>query len=112
MNLTEEERDILDGKQGQVMAKVMRTIVKYGEVFGAKRLLPLDGPIHVVTSMGMAGLDAVFDMMDELIAAGLKTNLPFTADPKPYDFEACPITKTSGRACWSCMPTRVGTRSS
>ena len=40
------------------MAKVMRTAVKYGEVFGAKRLLPLDRPIHVVTSMGMAGLAA------------------------------------------------------
>jgi predicted aconitase len=90
MRLTQEEQDILEGKQGEVMAKVMRTVVRYGEVFGAERMLPLDRPIHVVTSMGMAGLDAVFDMMDELIAAGIKTKLPFTADPKPYDFEALP----------------------
>lgn len=90
MHLTEEERDILDGKQGEVMAKVLRTIVMYGEVFGADRLLPLDAPIHVVTSMGMAGLDAVYNMMDELIAAGLKTKRPFTADPRPYDFDALP----------------------
>lgn len=90
MKLTAEEQDILDGKKGEVIAKVMRTIVEYGEAFGATRLLPLDGPIHVVTSMGMAGLDAVFDMMDELIAAELKANLPFTADPKPYDFDALP----------------------
>ena len=54
------------------MVKVMRTIVKYGEVFGATRLLPLDGPIHVVTSMGMAGLDAVFDVDNSALWAGYK----------------------------------------
>jgi predicted aconitase len=90
MQLTSEERDILDGKQGVAMAKAMRTIVKYGEVFGAERLLPLDAPIHVVTSMGMAGLEPVFDLMDELIVAGVKTKRPFTADPRPFDFEALP----------------------
>ena len=35
MRLTQEEQDILDGKHGEVMAKVMRTVVRYGEVFGA-----------------------------------------------------------------------------
>jgi predicted aconitase len=90
IELTDEERDTLDGKHGEVMAKAMLTIVKYGEVFGAKRLLPLDAPIHVVTSMGMTGLDAMFRMMDELIAAGIKVKRPFTADPKPYDFDALP----------------------
>ena len=39
MQLTGEDRDILDGKQGDVKAKVMRTMVKYGEIFGATRLL-------------------------------------------------------------------------
>jgi hypothetical protein len=54
------------------MAKVMRTIVKYGEVFGATRLLPLDGPIHGVTSMGMAGLVAVFDVDNSALWADYK----------------------------------------
>jgi predicted aconitase len=62
MQLTVEERDILDGKQAEVMAKAMRTIVRYRELFGAERRLPLDAPIHVVTSMGMAGPEAVFDL--------------------------------------------------
>ena len=35
MNLTKEQQDILDGKQGDVLAKVMQTLVRYGEVFGA-----------------------------------------------------------------------------
>ena len=90
MELTLEEQAILDGAQGETMAKALRTIVRYGELFEAERLLPLDAPIHVVTSMGMAGLDAAFDMMDELIAAGLKAKRPFTADPRPFDFDALP----------------------
>jgi predicted aconitase len=87
MELTQEEKDILQGKQGDAMAKALKSIVLYGEAFGAKRLVPIEAPIHVVTSMGMSGLDAVFDMMDELIDAGLKTKEPFTIDPRPFDYE-------------------------
>lgn len=57
-----------------------------GELFEAERLLPLGATIHVVTSMGMAGLDAAFDMMDELIDTGLTANRPFTAGPRPTEF--------------------------
>lgn len=87
MELTQEEKDILDGKQGEVMQKVLKSVVLYGEAFEAKRLVPIDGPIHYVTSMGMTGLDAVFELLDELIAAGIKTKEPFTVDPRPMDFE-------------------------
>jgi predicted aconitase len=61
--------------------------VLYGETFGAKRLVPLDGPVHLVTSFGIPILKPVFDMMDELIAGGLKANAPFTVDPRPIDYE-------------------------
>lgn len=40
MNLTKEQQDILDGKQGDVLAKVMQTLVRYGEVFGADAWCP------------------------------------------------------------------------
>ena len=38
MTLTQEEQDILDGSQGPVMAKVLKTIVMHGELFGANGL--------------------------------------------------------------------------
>lgn len=87
MDLTNEEKDILQGKKGDVMRKALKSIILYGEAFGAKRLLPIDGPVHLVTSFGMTGLDPVFDMMDEIINAGLKTKEPFTVDPRPLDYE-------------------------
>ncbi|WP_244461333.1 aconitase X [Rhodococcus sp. ZPP] len=97
MRLTDHERAILGGAQGDVMAKVLRTVVRYGEIFGADRLAELDGPIHVVTSMGMTGLDTVFDLLDQMIDAGLTTTEPFTVDPRPFDFEAVSYTESEKR---------------
>lgn len=87
MELTKEEREILEGKKGETLKKIMESVVLYGETFGAKRLVPLDGPVHLVTSFGIPVLEPVFDMMDELIESGLKTEKSFTVDPRPLDYE-------------------------
>lgn len=86
MELTADEKEILEGKQGTTLQKVMESVVLYGLVFGAKRLVPLDGPVHLVTSFGIPLLKPVFEMMEELITAGLKTGKPFTVDPRPLDY--------------------------
>lgn len=90
MKLTEEERDILNGKQGDVMAKIMKTIVMYGDTFGADCLVPIDAPAHLVTSFGISVMKATFALMDELIDAGIHTKEPFTVDPRPIDHENVP----------------------
>lgn len=90
MQLTPEEQAMLDGAQGETMAKVMKTLVMYGETFGADKMVPIDGPAHLVTSFGISIMSAVFDVMDELIAAGVKAQEPFTVDPRPVDHENVP----------------------
>ena len=35
MKLTKEEQEILDGLKGEVMSKIMRTMVELGDIFGA-----------------------------------------------------------------------------
>ena len=87
MKLTKEEQEILDGKQGEVMAKIMRTVVEFGEVFGAKKLVPVTHEGHLVTSFGIGLLKPLFRTMDELIEAGIKTKFPFTVDPRPIDYD-------------------------
>ena len=44
MKLTDEQKDILGGSRGETMAKVMETLVRYGELFGADEMLSL---IHI-----------------------------------------------------------------
>jgi predicted aconitase len=46
MTLTREEQDILNGSKGPVMAKVLKTIVMHGELFGAERLADCGGAPH------------------------------------------------------------------
>ncbi len=98
MELTNEEKEILQGNQGEIMQKALKSVVLYGEAFGAKRLLPIDGPVHLVTSFGMTGLDPVFDMMDQIINAGIKTKEPFTVDPRPLDYDNVECTEIQKNA--------------
>lgn len=91
MRLTEDERIILEGGRGEALRKAMESVVRFGDVFGADRLVDLDHGVHLVTSFGIPLLGPVFDMMDELIAAGLETPEPFTVDPRPYDFANVPV---------------------
>ena len=37
MYLTPEQQEILSGSKGETMAKVMKTLVMYGETFGADK---------------------------------------------------------------------------
>lgn len=87
MKLTPEEKAILDGKEGKTKAKIMKTLVEFGDVFGAKRLVPVTANGHLVTSFGIGLLKPVYRIMDEIIEAGLKTKYPFTVDPRPLDYQ-------------------------
>jgi predicted aconitase len=86
--LTPEEQAIMDGSQGPVMARAMKSIVLYGEAFGAGKLVDIEGSQHLVTSFGVSTMKPYFKMMDELIEAGLKARDPFTVDPRPIEYEA------------------------
>lgn len=87
MYLNDEEKEILQGKHGETLKKVMATVVMYGETFGAKRLVPVSGSSHLVTSMGIPLLKPVFKIMDELIDNKLVVEDKFTVDPRPIDYE-------------------------
>ena len=86
MILTKEQQDILDGKSGETLAKVMKTLIKYGEVFGAEKMVPVTGKHnHLVTSFGLKALGPVYELMDQLIASGDVSKQTFSVDPRPID---------------------------
>jgi predicted aconitase len=88
IELTQEEQDLLQGKQGPTMQKVMQTVVLYGQALGAGRLVNIDGDGHFVIAYAIPGIAPPMEMLDELVDAGLKSKLPFTLDPKPpLDYE-------------------------
>ena len=86
MLLNEEQQAILSGSKGETMAKVMKTMVKYGEIFGAQRMVPVTSKYnHLVTSFGLKAMTAVYELMDQLIEAGVTSGQKFTVDPRPID---------------------------
>lgn len=86
MKLTKQQQEILDGKQGEVLAKVMKSLVMFGDAFGATKMVPVTSEYnHLVTSFGLGMLDAVYELMDKLIDAGAISKQKFTADPRPLD---------------------------
>lgn len=87
MDLTSEERAILIGDQGEILRKAMESVVLYGEIFNAKRLVPIDGAPHLVTSVAVNVIKPYFKMVNDLIGAGLRASKPFTVDPRPLDYE-------------------------
>ena len=53
MFLNEEQKAILNGEKGETLAKVMKTLVMYGEAFNAEKLVPITSKYnHLVTSFG------------------------------------------------------------
>jgi hypothetical protein len=86
MKLTEEQQAIYDGANGETYAKVMQTLVRYGELFGASEMIPVTGEYgHLVTSFGLKVIHPVYKLMDELIKAGVTSKQKFTMDPRPLD---------------------------
>ena len=86
MYLTPEQQAVLDGAKGETMAKVMKTLVMYGETFGADKMVPVSSKYnHLVTSFGLKMMGPVFDLMQQLIDAGAVSGQQFSVDPRPLD---------------------------
>ncbi|MBP9988862.1 MAG: DUF521 domain-containing protein [Ruminococcus sp.] len=86
MKLTDDEAAILNGSKGETMAKVMKTLVLYGDAFGAEKMVPVTSKMgHLVTSFGLKVMKPIHDLMDTLIEGGAISGQKFSVDPKPLD---------------------------
>lgn len=85
MALTAEEQATLDGKEGPEKAKLMQIMVRFGEVFGATKMVDLGGAPHSNLYIGAPYLGSLIDMLDVCADAGLKSYAPYTVNPRPYD---------------------------
>ncbi|MBO5945328.1 MAG: DUF521 domain-containing protein, partial [Clostridia bacterium] len=86
MILTKEQEAILNGEKGETLAKVMKTLVMYGEAFDAEKLVPITSRYnHLVTSFGLKVMSPVYDLMQKILDAGVSSEQKFSVDPRPID---------------------------
>jgi phosphomecalonate degydratase large subunit len=86
MQLTSEENEMLSGLQGWATQKAMQILVALGEIYGARRLIP-------VTSVQIAGVsydnlgDAGLQFLSEMADGGGKVRVQTTLNPAGMDIE-------------------------
>lgn len=86
MELTKEQLAILNGEKGETLAKVMKTLVMYGDAFEAEKLVPITSTYnHLVTSFGLKVMSPVYDLMQKILDAGVTSDQKFSVDPRPID---------------------------
>ena len=86
MILTKEQQAILNGEKGETLAKVMKTLVMYGDAFEAEKLVPITSKYnHLVTSFGLKVMSPVYDLMQQLLDEGVSSQQKFSVDPRPID---------------------------
>lgn len=86
MKLTDEQLAILNGEKGETLAKVMKTLVMYGDAFEAEKLVPITSNYnHLVTSFGLKVMSPVYDLMQTLLDADVVSSQKFSVDPRPLD---------------------------
>ncbi len=86
MILTKQQQAILDGEKGETLAKVMKTLVMYGDAFEAEKLVPITSKYnHLVTSFGLKVMSPVYDLMQQLLDADVASEQKFSVDPRPLD---------------------------
>ena len=91
MKLTKDQQAILNGSKGETMAKVMKTLVMYGEVFNADKMVPITSEFgHTVISFGLGVMKPVYALYDKLIAEGIVSGQKMTVDPRPVDKKNVP----------------------
>lgn len=91
MLLTKEQQAIIDGSQGEIMSKIMSTLVAYGETFDAERMVPVTGEFgHTVISFGLGIMKPIYELYDKILADGKVSGQLFSADPRPVDKNGVP----------------------
>ncbi len=101
MILTDDEKRILEGEQGEIAQRCMRFLVDYGDAAGAERLVTLDGTVDLHPGGGgnwVAAYQVTLEEIAELARKGEKFKVPTFADKITgfivHGWEECGLTNS------------------
>ncbi len=82
MNLTPEQENLAAGEGGAALGLAMKTLVAYGEAFGAKRMVPVKSA-HVAVTFGINFAVAIYKILERLTEEGVRVKVPTSVNPRP-----------------------------
>ena len=84
MRLTDEEKSILDGKQGEAARIALAVLVDLGELYGAEELMTVS-QVHIDATLYM--VDAGLEFAEKLADLGGKVAAPTSLNPSSIDLQ-------------------------
>lgn len=85
MQLTDEEKRVLDGESGEPQRIALHVLVKLGEACGAERMVEIASAHLVASSYQIAG-EAGIAIYSQLVEQGARVKVRTTSDPGSIDF--------------------------
>lgn len=82
MKLSAEQKGMLSGTDGKTIALAMHTLVRYGEAFGATKLVPI-ASAHLAGSFGISKFGAYYEILERFAAEKVKVRVKTTVNPRP-----------------------------
>jgi hypothetical protein len=82
LRLEPDQQATLAGSSGPALKLALQTLARYGEAFGAKRLVPIKSA-HLAGTFGALTYKAYYLILRQLTAEGLKVKVPTTCNPMP-----------------------------
>jgi predicted aconitase len=82
MLLNQEQERIISGGEGKALGLALRTLVEYGKVFGAKRLVPIKSA-HIAGTFGIIRFKSFYAILKQMVDEGLQVKVPTTVNPRP-----------------------------
>jgi len=84
MRLTDEEKSILDGKQGEAARIALSVLVELGALFGAEELMPVS-QVHIDATLYM--VDAGLEFAEKIAELGGEVAVPTSLNPSSIDLQ-------------------------
>lgn len=86
MYLTETEKEMQAGSQGDAVKLAMEILIRVGDACGAKSLIPVNSA-HIVLAMYKSIYDAGVEICEKFAEMGARFCIPTTLDPSGMDTE-------------------------
>jgi predicted aconitase len=86
MELNREQQGLLDGDRGEVTSRLMRLLVSLGEIFGARRMVPVGSSQVSGVSYKSIG-DPGLEFLEDLAREGVQVTVPTSLNPAGMDLE-------------------------
>lgn len=80
IKLDEDQKAILAGEQGDMVAKCLKTMIHIGETLGAPRMVPISFG-HITGTFAFSTFHGYYELLDKLVDAGCKVKVPTTCNP-------------------------------